>query len=230
MNLVNHTSKILLFLLLVILQSCNTKKLNNIQEGVIKYKITYLKDKQENPLISLLPEQTYMYFGKNHTQFIITGWMGVFESRFIKNDEDNEMIIALKMLNKKYYYRGKELSDFMGIGTNKNNNWKISFDKKTKQILDYECNHALIIDTKNNLTFDLYYTEEIGNKNPNLNTFYEPIKGTLMELQLEVNGIPMLLEANDVIPKEIPTQFFSIPKDYIKVKKQFIDSIFLSIM
>lgn len=201
-----------------------------MQEGVIKYKITYLKDKQDNPLLALLPEQTYMYFNENHTQFVITGWMGIFESKFTKNDADKEMVVALKMLNKKYFYKSKELSDFMGVGTNKKNNWTISFDKKTKQILDYECKHAFIIDKNNNTSLDLYYTDEIGNKNPNLNTFYEPIKGTLMELQLEVNGIPMLLEANDVIPKEIPAHFFSIPEDYIEVKKQFIDSIFLSIM
>lgn len=201
-----------------------------MQEGIIKYKITYLKDKQDNPLLSLLPEQTYMYFNEDQTQFVITGWMGIFESKFTKNNTANEMIVALKMLNKKYFYKSNELSDFMGVGTNKKNNWTISFDKKTKQILDYECKHAFIVDEKNKTSFNLYYTDEIGGKNPNLNTFYEPIKGTLMELQLEVNGIPMLLEASEVIPKNIPTNFFSVPKDYIEVKKQFIDSIFLSIM
>lgn len=228
MKLVNRISIAVFFVFMVSVHSCKDYNTGKITEGVIKYKITYLKDKAENPLISLLPSYTKMYFKDDFVKFNITGWMGVFESRFIKDAKNKEVVVALKMMNKKIFYKSNEMSDFMGMSNY--NDLKIDFDDKTKKILDYDCKHAVVSNVKNNTSFDLYYTDKIGVENPNLNTIYEPIKGVLMELQIEVNGIPMLLVADEVKKEDIPQSYFSVPKGYLSVKKHHIDSIFSSIM
>ncbi len=218
----------IMVLIVVILGACNSKLgKSNIDEGVITYKITYLVSESENPLISLLPSQIKMYFKDDNVSMSIEGWMGIFKSSFIKISKKDQAITLLKMLNKKYYYECKTPGDFMGMsGYTKP---IIEFDDLEKEILGYQCKHAIVTIEHANITFDIYYTNQIDVKNPNQHTLYEQIDGMLMEFQIEMNGIPMKLVATEIINTNVDDIHFEIPADYNCVDKEEIDKIFNSL-
>jgi len=218
---------VVLFTVLLV-SSCHKITRSGIDEGIMKYEITYLEDKANNPLISLLPSHLDMHFKNNSVLLCVEGWMGIFESAFIKQAETGEFITTLKIMNKKYYYKSDTVEGFMG--DTKYLNLEFSFDEEVKQILDYDCKHAKVFVPSNNVTFDLYYTTDISVEEPNKNTVFEEVPGVLMEFQVEMNGIPMHLIATELTEKEIPDDDFYIPSGYKEVEKQEVDTIFSSIM
>ncbi len=219
---------VMALLLIMLLNGCKgVFKSHSADEGVIKYKITYLKNQDENPLISLLPDHLNMYYKDNNVAMIVEGWMGIFKSSFIKKAETCEAVTVLKMLNKKYYYRIVTADAFMGMSGYKSP--KITFDDKQKTVLGKTCKHAIVAIDSINLVFDIYYTHDIAIENPNKHTLYEAIPGVLMEFQLEMNGIPMRLEASEIMDVEVDNQVFEIPEGYEEVTKEKIDEMFASL-
>ncbi len=219
---------IFLLLIFLVIFSCNKFGGNGINEGVMKYKITYLEDKADNPLISLLPSHLEMFFKNNSVSLCVQGWMGIFESTFIKQAETGNTITTLKIMNKKYYYISDSVVGFMG--ETKYNNLQFEFDDITKNILNFECKHATVFVPSENFEFDIYYTNHIAINKPNCNTVFEKIPGVLMEFQVEMNGIPMHLIATELVEKEVPDNSFNVPDGFKEVEKQEVDTIFSSIM
>ncbi len=211
-----------------VITSCNELVENGIDEGILKYKITYLEDKADNPLISLLPSHLEMHFKDNSVSLCVKGWMGIFESVFIKQAETGNSITTLKIMNKKLYYISDSVVGFMG--DSKYLDLQLKFDNQKKRILNFDCKHALVFVPSENLKFDIFYTDEISIDNPNGNTIFEDIPGVLMEFQVEMNGIPMHLIATELVESKVPDDDFCIPIGYKEVEKREVDTIFSSIM
>ncbi len=224
-------SKIAINIIITILifQSCHLNMgESGISEGTMKYDITYLEDESENPIISLMPSQLDMSFKNSSVIMEVEGWMGIFKSTFIKNEQNSEAITLLKMMNKKYCYRSVGSQGFLGFSAY--NNAKIVFDDETKEILDFLCKHAKVTVSDKNLLFDIYYTDEIKIDKPNEFTPFEEVPGVLMEFQIEINGIPMYLIASEVIETDIPDNIFQVPNGFEDVKREELDKIFSSII
>lgn len=225
-------SSIIVFVIVVFLGIFNSCKLGDkgkdFSEGTMKYNITYLEDENENPIISLMPSKLNMSFKNNSVIMEVEGWMGVFKSSFIKNSFKNEAITLLKMLNKKICFRDTGSTSFLGFDGY--NNAAITFDDKTKKILDFTCKHASVTIVDKNLSFDIYYTEEIKIDKPNEFTPYANVPGVLMEFQIEINGIPMYLIVSEVVKREISNDIFNVPTGYEDVPREELEKIFSSLI
>lgn len=219
---------IVVVLSIVLVASCARITKHKVDEGIMKYEITYLEDKANNPLISLLPSCLDMYFKDNSVLLNVEGWMGIFQSAFIKQASTGDFITMLKIMNKKYYYKSDSVEGFMG--DTKYLNLKITFDDEIKEILTYKCQHAVVYVPANGVTFDVYYTTDIYVDSPNKNTVFEEIPGVLMEFQVEMKGIPMHLKAIELTEGKVNDEVFCIPEGYKEVDKQEVDTIFTSIM
>lgn len=228
MNRLQIIKPLIILIVVLSFSACKDLADTGIDEGVMKYKITYLEDKTKNPLIALLPSYLEMHFKDNSVLLCVEGWMGIFESSFIKDGKTGELTTTLKMMNKKYYYKSSEQTGY--LGDTKYTNLEIEFDDLTKEIINFECKHAKVNVPSENLTFDLYYTEDISIKEPNLNTVFEDIPGVLMEFNMDMNGIPMHLIATELNESDISESFFSVPDGYKEVEKQEIDTILSSLM
>jgi GLPGLI family protein len=212
-----------------VFQACQIKKgEREISEGYMKYNITYLEDESTNPIISLMPSFLKMSFKNNSVLMEVEGWMGVFRSSYIKNGEKSESITLLKMMNKKYCYRNEGSNGFLGFP--EYDSISIVFDDETKKILDFTCKHAKVKMPDKDLSYDVYYTNEIKIEKPNKHTFYAQIDGVLMEFQIEINGIPMHLIASELIESAIPDEVFQVPADFENMTKEELDKIFSSII
>ncbi len=213
----------------VFISSCEIKfGKKGIDEGTIKYKITYLQSETENPIISLMPSYLTMSFKDNSVRMDVEGWMGVFKSTFIRQFNNNQSVNLLKMMNKKYYYICTGSNEFMGMKTYQD--LEIVYDDVEKEILDFNCKHATVTANSGTVVFNLYYTTEIEIETPNNQTPFYEIPGVLMEFQIEVNGISMYLEAAEIIEAELSDEIFQIPSDFEKVAKEIIDEIFSSLI
>lgn len=210
----------------IIISGCNKgSQHSDIDEGSIKFKITYLKSEQESPIIALLPSTIMMRFKNDKVLLEMQGWLGIFRSSFIKND-DNNAYTLLKILNQKYLYVSEPNEGYYGM--RKVDNMKIDFDNQTKDIIGFDCKHANIT-ISDSCKFDVYYTDDIKIKNATANTPLDKIPGMLMEFQLEMNGIPMHLEAIEFLNEEVPESSFEIPEDYKRIERSQMDEIFNSI-
>lgn len=219
---------LIILIVIVSVSACKDLTVRNVDEGIMKYKITYLEDKSTNPLIALLPSNLDMHFKDNSVMLNVKGWMGIFESSFIKNGKSGELTTTVKMMNKKYYYLNSGNAGYMG--DTKYINLDFEFDSSMKEIIGYQCKHALVTVPSENLSFDLYYTEDINIVEPNLNTVFENIPGVLMEFNMDMNGIPMHLIAIEIEECNVPDEYFFVPEGYKEVDKHEIDTILSSLM
>lgn len=197
----------------------------NIKEGSIKYKITYLSSEKENPIIGLLPSNITMKFKDDNVLLELEGWLGIFKSSFIKDNDQNAYTL-LKILNKKFLYISTAGEGFYGM--EKPDNMQIEFDDITKDIIGFNCKHA-IVTIPDICEFDVFYTTDIKIKNATANTPLNKIPGMLMEFRLNMNGIPMQVEATDYYDEKVPNTAFEIPDGYERVRRSQMDSIFNAI-
>ncbi len=206
--------------------SCSKGDVNTYtKEGTIKFKITYLKSEKEYPVISLLPTMLTMRFKDDKVILDLEGWLGIFKSSFIK-DEKNNAYTLLKILNKRYLYESPEGESYYGISVD--SDIKIVFEDNTKEILGFKCKRALV-QLPDGTNFDIYYTPKIRVVNPTVNTPFDKIPGMLLEFNLDMNGIPMRLEAVEFHNEKIPDAAFDIPAEYVNVPRSQMDEIFFSI-
>ncbi len=194
----------------------------NIREGSVKYKITYLKTEKESPIIGLLPSTIVMRFNHDKVLLEMEGWLGIFRSAFVKNGDD-EVYTLLKILSKKYIYISEPNEGYYGM--RKPDNLQVDFDDETKQIIGFNCNHAKI-SVGDSVSFDVFYTTDLKIKNATANTPLDMIPGMLMDFQLEMNGIPMHLEAIEFINEKVQNSIFDIPNGYERVVRSQMDEIF----
>lgn len=194
----------------------------NIKEGSIKYKITYLASEKENPIVGLLPTTITMKFKNDKVLLEMEGWLGIFKSAFIKDNSQNASTL-LKILNKKYLYKSAPDEGYYGM--KKPDNMDVAFDDSTKEIIGFSCKHA-IITISDTCEFDVFYTTDIKIKNATANTPLEMIPGMLMQFRLDMNGIPMQVEAAEFNNEKVPDTAFEIPEGYERVERYQMDSIF----
>jgi len=213
--------------MLLLVTSCSINhKIRGINQGEIKFKINYLQDASENPLIGLMPTELNMTFKENNVSMSVEGWMGIFKSSFIKMGNNGEVITLLKIMNKKFYCQSNS-SGLLGVDSYKDLN--IEFDDQTKEILNIKCQHATGTLNGKAGSFDIYYTTDIHIEEPNFNSPFEVIPGVLMEFQLEMDGIPMHLIAIKLSDIDIPDNAFDVPEEYQKISKDKMDEIFQSL-
>lgn len=215
---------IAIFSSLIVFYSCSKGgHYGSVKEGTIKYKITYLESEKENPIIGLLPSTLKMQFSNDNVVLNINGWSNIFKSSFIKR-KNNDTYTLLKIIGKKYVYQSPEGETYYGISVPEN--VKIEYDDNSTKILaGFECKHAVVV-ISDTTSFDVYYTPDIRIKNPTVNTPLDEIPGMLMAFTLEMNGIPMRLEAIEYIDEKVPESAFEIPTGYKPVERSAMDEIF----
>jgi len=89
--------------------------------------------------------------------------------------------------------------------------------EETKKILGYTCKKAIIKSSALSEPFAVYYTNEIGIDNPNINNPFREIDGVLLEFQVKLNNINMKFIATEISQSRVCEDLFTIPSGYQKV-------------
>lgn len=194
-----------------------------INEGIITYDISYFQTEKENPLISLLPTQMTITFKDDKAISVFEGWMGIFSSCLITDVSEGENTTLMKLSDKKYYYISSINEPFIG---KENDSISIRNSDEFKEIGGYKCYKSEVeVSNSENNTFDIYYTEELKLKYPNINSPFKDLQGVLMEFQMEINSIEMKLTFNNINTNKVPDSVFSIPAGYNLISRTEMEKI-----
>ncbi len=199
-----------------------------VTEGKITYQLSYPQFKEDNIFTSMFPSEMSFKFKDNNTKNELKTSMAVFSTSLLANNSEKKVTHLVKVANK---YSGLEMDsiEIMNEYGKKPDGMTITPTAKTKEIAGYMCKHALVAfandSTKN---FDIYYTNEIGIKDPNWCTPFYEIDGVLMEAQVNKFNIDMHMVATSVVAEEYPEEEFIVTQEYQPITVKEMADIFQS--
>ena len=195
-----------------------------LKEGVINYKIEYLDDENEKPIISMLPTEMTIKFKKGYSIQEVEGWMGIFRMAGIRHIKDDTKTALLKILADKYLYSIKGGQDAFGFDPMKDK--KIVYSKETKLIAGYKCKKANV--TIKNKKGDeqkmlVYYTEEL--KAPYPDEDFD-IGGIVLQTEIllgdedDDEALTQITTAIEVKKGKVKKKEYAIPAGATKIEKE----------
>ncbi|BAX81538.1 hypothetical protein [Labilibaculum antarcticum] len=218
-----------IILILLLVTGCKLKSEtdNKINEGIITYDVSYFTSEKDNPIIALLPNKVELRFKDNNICLISEGYLGFFSTKFISRYENKSSNILLKVLSNKLNYEFPK--DEVAFVYSQLPPTKIEYQDSTKHIAGYECKQATIyLDDQSKTKVDVFYTIDIGLKDPNRNTPLYGIPGVLMEFETTMNQVKTKFTAQSVNLISVSEEDFNIPEEYVlsdlkTLKKYIVD-------
>ena len=204
--------------------SCSVKNDKVLDEGIIEFDTKAVDDK--HPLAGMAPSSATLKFKKD--KFIMEmSTMGMFTTMFICNVTAKSLTQMVKFMNiKQACIEGEKDIVF------ENAEYPLKFEETTdtKIIAGYKCIRVKVTNLKDSsVTFDVYYTKEMGFENVNSLSPYAPLKGMLMQYRLKKMGLEMQFTAHSIKKAEVPDNTFEVPA-YFKIvsreeMKKFFDGL-----
>ncbi len=210
--------------LLFVLSGCKHSMFTSrLSEGSIEYKILVLDS--NNAMAKFAPDKMTVKFKNNVAYAQIIAGMGLFETDFVNNEPDKQVIQMVRLLNKKVSY----VFDTAAVSKDLRQSPQlvVTPEDGIKMIAGYKCKKASVSYKDNRLpAFEVYYTEDIELENPNWATPFKDIKGVLMGYRLNKYGFYMEFTADKVEPEKIDDNLFKLPPEYKRISKEQIDQLY----
>jgi hypothetical protein len=180
----------------ILASSCdNTINRHIISSGRIDYKITYLNNDLDNRTLELLPRRMKLLFNEKQALNNIEGFLGFYKLSAITNFHTRKCSTLLKVFEKQYLFKGKREEQMCCFDTMED--MKITETGETKTIAGFNCKKAIVHLPSSDVTFEIYYTDEIRLKHPNATNPYKNIRGVLMEFELNLLYLRMRFVAEN---------------------------------
>ncbi|MDI1354657.1 MAG: hypothetical protein PSX36_07050 [bacterium] len=185
------------------------------EEGIVEFDT---KGVDENhPLYGFAPSSASLKF-KGDKFVIEMTTMGMFNTSIIGDNKAKTMAQTVRFLDIKQacIEQAKDLAV-----ANKNYVLKIEETGETKKIIGLKA-HKLKVTRMGtpNVTFDAWYTKELGMENCNALTPYSEVKGLLLDYRIERMGMELHFAAKSYKNMEIPDNAFDIPASMKIVSKE----------
>lgn len=209
--------------LVILFTSCGgSKKAENaLTEGVIEYKADVVDE--THPMAGLAPGEATVKF-KNNNLMVELSVMGVLNTRFVSIPANNTLSQMVKFLDiKSACIESQKDLDL----ANKDYELKFEETKETKKIAGYLCKRVKTSFVNDpSITFDTYYTTDLGLDSINNVGPYRQLKGMLMQYRLKKLGLEMCFTATAVKQEEISDTEFEIPTYYKIITRPEMDKLF----
>lgn len=199
-----------------------------IDEGKIVYSLNYPQFQEDNIFTSMFPSEMTFRFKDNNTRNELKTSMAVFSTLLLANSQEKKVTHLVKIANK---YSGLEMDsvEIMEEYGKKPDGMTITPTDSTKEIAGYLCKHALVTFKNDSAEpFSIFYTDQIGIKDPNWCTPYHEIKGVLMEARVNKFNIDMHMVAKEVVAEEYPAEDFINTQEYQAITVAEMADIFQS--
>jgi hypothetical protein len=203
------------------LQSCKNNSESKAEstsdsEGVIEFE-TKAVDNQ-HPMASLAPSSATLKYKDRH--FVMEMSSFGFNTSIFGDLENKTMTQTIKFFDLKQACLEKE-PDIK----KENDDYKLNIQetKETKQIAGLKCYKLKVslVDSPQ-VTFDAYYTKDLGTGDFNKLTPYAQVKGMLIDYRAKRMGMEMHFKAKEFKKVSVDDESFTIPKDVNFVSKETI--------
>lgn len=176
-------------------------------------------------MLGMMPKDMKMKFKNNNTIGELKTGAGVFTTKFISNENQRNLFHYLKLVNKKYGLI-LDSADIYSTYAKKPDDMKLVPSDSTKVIAGYTCKRMDVVFNDDKKNFTIYYTDEIGIKDPNWCSPFHEISGVLMEYNISQFNIDMHLTAKNVSAAELSDDDFAIPAEYEKISQAEMEEKF----
>lgn len=214
-----------LFVVLIVsstFYSCKTKGGKNINQGEIHYTIDYM-GKVGMPR-ELMPRTLVVSFKNDKILFDISAPIGNSGILNLSNPKEEIYDTYIRLLSWKYFYSAKPGEPHPGFEAM--NGIEIKKTSKTSIICGFNCLSAEVrIPSIKDRVFEIWYTDEINVKNPNIATPFSEIDGVLMSFFFIMGSAEMHFDAETIYKKEIPDQTFERRIEYTRISLEGINTI-----
>lgn len=188
---------------------CGSLSGKAVDEGVIEYETKVINE--SHPLAGLAPTSATLKF-KGDKFMMEMSALGMFNTIFICDLPKKTLTQMVKFMDMKNACIETEKDIIQ-----ENNSYQIVFveTNEKKVIAGYNCKKAKASMANDpSITFDVYYTNEMGVEHVNALSPYAPIKGMLMQYRLKKMGLEMEFTAKTVKKAEVPDVTFELPAYY----------------
>jgi hypothetical protein len=205
----------------LVLSSCGSGKKGGQEEGVIEFETKGVDT--EHPLYGFMPSSAVLKF--KHEKFIIEmSTMGLFNTSIIGNTKEKTLAQTIKYMNVREacIEEGKDIDI-------ENSDYPLKFEEtdETKEIIGFECYKVKVTKVKEpNVSFDIWYTKDLGMENCNALTPYAPIKGVLINYRIKKMGMEMDFLAKSYKSEQIADNVFEVPASMKIVSKEHMTKFF----
>ena len=201
--------------------SCKEKAGKFINQGEIHYNIDYRGSFGPMPK-EVLPKNLVVSFKKDKILFEMLSSFGNSGILNLSNPEKGIFDTYFSLFTLKYFYAVQPGEQFPGFEAM--SGIEINKTPKTAVICGFNCKNAQVtFPADKNKIFEVWYTNEIDIKNPNIATPFSPIDGVLMSFFFILGPAELHFTAETVYKKEIPDEAFERRQKFARVSRQEID-------
>lgn len=199
--------------------SCETKS-NRIDEGIIVYNISYPIPFEDKWMERLMPKEMEMQFKDDKLKTELSFGLGMIKIAYLSDKKKEQLFEMLKFMKKKNFSILNK--DDIKVMMQNIAAHKITPGDSTKMIAGYTCKNAYVEVKDDSTTYDFecWYTDELGKEYINWCSPFSPIKGVLMEYQIERFDVAMKFVATEVRLVEVPDENFIISEKYKEISSK----------
>ncbi|MDP3144965.1 MAG: hypothetical protein Q8T03_01410 [Bacteroidota bacterium] len=204
--------------------SCESNKTSGKEEGIIEFDTKAIDE--QHPLYGLAPSSATLKY-KNEKFAMEMSTMGMFNTSIIGDSKLKTLAQTVKFMDIKQACIENEKDIIID---NLDYAIKIEETKETKKIIGLKA-HKLKITMINNptITFDAWYTKDLGLEDCNALNPYSQVKGILLDYRVKKMGLEMHFVAKSVKHVEIPESTFEIPASMKIVSKEEMAKFFANL-
>jgi hypothetical protein len=200
--------------------SCSTKGGKNIDQGEIHYNIDYSASIGSIP-IAVMPKNLIVSFKDDKILFALISPIGNSGILNLSNPDKDIYDTYFSILTLRYYYAAKKGEMFPGFEAM--SGMEIRKTEKTLVLCGYSCKNAEVtFPTNRAKIFDVWYTNEIGVKNPNASSPFQEIDGVMMSFFFLIGHTELHFNAETIYRKDIPDQMFERREKFVRVSREEI--------
>ena len=201
--------------------SCKHNVSKDLNQGEIHYNIEY-KGIFGVPK-EFLPRNLVLSFKKDK---ILWEMSGIANSGILNlsNPEKGIFDTYFSIPPVKYYYAGEAGESYPGFATM--DNIIIKKTSKTTVLCGYNCKNAEVtFPSDSEKVYNIWYTDEIKIRNPNISTPFNQIDGVLMSFFFFIGSSEMHFDAEGVYPRDIPNETFERRDKFIRISRDDITKL-----
>lgn len=185
-----------------------------MNEGIIEYDAKVVDE--NHPLAGLAPSAATLKF-KDDKFIMEMSTMGMFNTMFVCDLTTKSLTQMVKFMDVKQACIELE-KDIQ----KENDSYKLKIEetKETKEIAGYKCYKIKVTMVNDpSVTFEAFYTKDMGMEAVNALSPYAGVKGMLMQYRLRKMGLEMQFTARSVKKADVPDHTFEVPA-YFKIVSQ----------